>query len=53
MRLGNNGFTPDLLLITHERLSQLIAYYLDGAADAIALSEPTINASFLLLVNPV
>ena len=35
MRLGDNGFTPDILLITHEHLSQLKSYYLDGAADLV------------------
>ena len=35
MRLGNNGFTPDLSFIAGEHISQLRAYYLDGAADLV------------------
>lgn len=35
MRLGDNGFTPDLSFIAGEHLSQLRAYYLDGAADLV------------------
>ena len=35
MRLGDNGFTPDLSFIAGEHLSQLRAYYLDGAADVV------------------
>ena len=35
MRLGNNGFTPDRLSIAGKHLSQLRAYYLDGAADLV------------------
>ena len=35
MRLGDNGFTPDLSFIADKHLSQLRAYYLDGAADLV------------------
>ncbi len=35
MRLGDNGFTPDLVFIAREHLHQLKAYYLDGAADLV------------------
>ena len=35
MRLGDNGFTPDVVFIAREHLSQLRAYYLDGAADLV------------------
>ena len=35
MRLGNNGFTPDMSFIALDRLTQLKDYYLDGAADLI------------------
>ena len=35
MRLGDNGFTPDLVFVTGEHLHQLRAYYLDGAADLV------------------
>ena len=35
MRLGDNGFTPDLVFIAGEHLHQLKAYYLDGAADLV------------------
>lgn len=35
MRLGDNGFTPDLSFIAGEHLSQLRVYYLNGAADLV------------------
>ena len=35
MRLGNNGFTPDVLFIALDRLTQLKDYYLDGAANLV------------------
>ena len=35
MRLGNNGFTPDILFIALDRLTQLKDYYLDGAANLV------------------
>ncbi len=35
MRLGWNGFTPDVLLIGAKRLEALKEYYLDGPADLV------------------
>ena len=35
IRLRNNSFTPDLVFIARQRLQQLKAYYLDGAADLV------------------
>jgi hypothetical protein len=35
MRLGDNGFTPDVLLIGPERMKSLYDSYLDGPADLV------------------
>lgn len=35
MRLGDNGFTPDLLFMARENLPKFRAYYFNGAADLI------------------
>ena len=35
MRLGDDGFTPDLLLIGHARRERLLEHYLDGPADLV------------------
>ena len=35
MRLGNNGFTPDLLFFTGKERNQLFSWYLGGAAELV------------------
>ncbi|MCP4699579.1 MAG: Uma2 family endonuclease [Gammaproteobacteria bacterium] len=35
MRLGNNGFTPDVFLCRGPSLNRLSSWYLDGAADLV------------------
>ncbi|NJL40162.1 MAG: Uma2 family endonuclease [Leptolyngbyaceae cyanobacterium RM2_2_4] len=35
MRLGNNGFTPDLIFFKGQGLNRLFSYYLDGPAELV------------------